>query len=95
MDPFTTSAADLRTHIESFSTEPLAYYFGDENSNYSEGWKIHQLEGTAASDLQVSLGQDQFVIGILERDNSDTYYLTFDGWDEANPPFIVVSYSIP
>jgi hypothetical protein len=34
-------------------------------------------------------------VGIFERDVSNTYYLEFDGWDDANPPYLVIDFFIP
>ncbi len=95
MDPLTTSAADLRTHIGTFNTSALAYYYGNESSTYAPGWKVHDLTGTAVADLQAALSQGWFAVGILERDGTDTYFLSFEGWNETNMPYLEVDYFVP
>jgi hypothetical protein len=32
-------------------------------------------------------------MGMASRDNSTTYYINWDGWNEANPPYLVVDYT--
>ena len=95
LDPLTVTAAELRTHIETFSSSGDAYYYGNELSSYTTGWKEHVLENTGLADFQAALSQGWFVTGILERDGTDTYYLVFDGWNETNVPYLEVDYFVP
>ena len=92
-DPVTTDAATLKNDIS--AEEGSGYYlYQEESSSYSTGWKVHTLGGTATTDLQNALAQDWFVIGIASTDNSSTYYIDFDGWNEANKPYLVVDYTV-
>jgi agmatine deiminase len=68
------------------------YLFREETSGYSTGWKTHILGGNANMDMQNALSEGWFAIGIMDRDNVSTYYIHFDGWAEANPPYLVVDY---
>jgi hypothetical protein len=51
------------------------------------------LGGSANSNLQSVLGQNWFAIGIFDRDASSTYYIGFDGWSQANKPYLVIDYT--
>jgi len=95
LDPLATTAADLRAHIGTFSTEGDAYYYGNEPSTYEPGWKIHDLAATGVEDFQAAMAQGWFATGILDRDGTDTYYVVFDGWNETNVPYLEVDYFIP
>ncbi len=92
MDPLTTSAADLRAHIETFGTSAVDYYYGNEASTYAPGWKVYDLINSATMDMEAALAQGWFAVGVLERDASDTYFVSFEGWNETNMPFLVVDY---
>jgi hypothetical protein len=59
------------------------------------GWYENELTGSAVVDIQAALAQDWFTIGISERTNNPTYFINFDGWDEANPPYINIVYTLP
>jgi hypothetical protein len=91
----TTTAANLRTHIGTFSTTTNAYYYGNEPSSYAIGWKTHVLAATGVADMQAALPQNWFAVGILERDGTDTYYIVFDGWNETNIPYLEIDYFVP
>jgi hypothetical protein len=67
--------------------------YANESSTFTTGWKSYPLTGTVNADLQAALGQNWFAVGMDERDNSATYYINWDGWSQANVPYIVVQYS--
>ena len=93
-NPLSIDATTL--HNDIVAEEQTNYYlFQNETSTFSPGWKQYELEGNVASDFQTSLIQDWFGIGIASRDNSTTYYINFDGWNEDNPPYLSVHYSQP
>jgi hypothetical protein len=69
------------------------YLYRSEASSYTTGWKIHTLGGNANANLQAALTQNWFAIGIMDRDNSASYYIGFDGWNEANKPYLIVDYT--
>lgn len=87
IDPLTASPADLMAEIQTNLYNNFA-----ESSTFAPGWKVAIMEGSANSDLQAALINDWFCLGINSTDNSVTYYLNFDGWNETNPPFLNVTY---
>ena len=91
-DPVSASPSVLYTDI---STEASSgyYLYIDENSSYTTGWKTHILGGSANTNLQAALAQNWFTIGIFDRDASSNYYIGFDGWNEANKPYLVIDYT--
>ncbi|MBN2174160.1 MAG: carboxypeptidase regulatory-like domain-containing protein [Bacteroidales bacterium] len=91
-DPFTTPASTLYSDI--YAEASSGYYlYNNENSSYSTGWKTHTLGGNVNANLEAALAQNWFAIGILDRDNSSSYYINFDGWNEANKPYLVIDYT--
>ncbi len=92
LDPLTASASDLKSDIETGD-----YNYFQDSYNTPNGWRVETLEGNANSDLEAALAQDWFCIGINSTDDNTTYYIEFDGWNEANQPYLVVDYtsSIP
>lgn len=95
LDPLTTPAATLATHIIGNEGTTLAYSYNNESSAFLPGWYTYPLGGTAIADLEASLGQDWFACGLTSRDNSTTYYVYIDGWNEANPPSLTIDYTVP
>jgi|SRR5690554_1312344 len=94
LDPVTTDAATLISTITANEVENLAYSYNNEGSSFSTGWKEYVLGGTAVEDFQAALTNDWFAVGIASRDNSTTYYVKLDGWDETNPPYLEVFYDV-
>jgi hypothetical protein len=93
IDPVTSTAADVFAAIQTGEDEGIAYLYSNESSGYPTGQKTLPLvEGNIISDFTAALSNGWFAIGISSRDNSDTYYITFDGWSEANPPYLKVMY---
>ncbi len=91
-DPVSTPAPTLYADIVAESASGY-YLYRSEASSYATGWKVHTLGGNAAADLQAALAQNWFAIGIMDRDNSSSYYIGFDGWNESNPPYLQVDYT--
>jgi hypothetical protein len=92
VDPVTDNAAVISNQIMNNTGEDAAYIYSDEESSFTTGWHAYPLGNNATIDLQNILGQGWFAIGIYDRDESTTYYINFDGWNETNPPFLIVSY---
>ena len=92
-DPLSASAGTIRSWIESHSGTSEAYYFGNESSSFSTGWHSWSLGNSANYDLENALTDGWFAVGIDSRDNDNQYYLIFDGWDETNPPYLVIDYT--
>jgi len=93
LNPLTATASELKTSIEANSGQTVAYLYANESSTFTTGWKSYPLTGTVNADLEAALGQNWFAVGMDERDNSATYYINWDGWSQANIPYIVVQYS--
>jgi carboxypeptidase T len=91
-DPLTATPSVLYTDIKAESSTGY-YLYRSEASSYATGWKVHMLGGNANANLQAALVQNWFAIGIMDRDNSATYYIGFDGWNETNKPYLVVNYT--
>ncbi len=87
-DPLTTTAGDMYTDIDNGPD----YNYYQESSGFPTGWKVDVIGGTANADLQAATVQGWWTIGIRTDDYFPTYGITFDGWNEANPPFLMVTY---
>lgn len=92
IDPVTGSASAIYNQISNNSSQSTAYIYSDESSSFSTGWHAYPMGNGAVSDLQSAISQGWFSIGIDDRDGSATYFINFDGWNEDNPPFLIVNY---
>ena len=93
MDPVTATASEIKDWVQTHTVTDSAYYYGNESSSFATGWHHWQLNSRANDDLEASLSNGWFAIGMDSRDNSTTYYIVFDGWNEANPPYLVIDYT--
>ncbi len=93
MDPVTALGSDIKDWVEAHSATDSAYYYGNESSSFATGWHNWILNAKANTDLENSLVNGWFAIGMDSRDYSTTYYIVFDGWNETNPPYLVVDYT--
>ena len=94
-NPVTSSAATVFADAMAGYAQGVAYVYSNESSTFTTGWHTYSLENGAVSDLQIAVASSQgwFATGIVDRDFSTTYYINFHGWNEANPPYIVVDYN--
>ena len=92
-DPLITDAATLYTDITDEKTAGY-YSFNDESSNFGVGWHSYNLIGNCAADLQNSLSNDWFAVGLASRDASSTFYLRLEGWNETHKPYLTVTYAV-
>jgi|GEM_PF-443824 len=95
VDPLTASPATLHSEINAGSSSSEAYLYRNESSSFSPGWYSYPLVNNAAADLLAAIPQGWFVVGIMDRDGSASYYLDLDGWNEANPPSLDIYWSAP
>jgi hypothetical protein len=95
LDPLATDAATLAEHINAGQGSAEAYSYNNESSSFEPGWHNYSLTGTAADDLSGALMDDWFAVGASPRDSGTSYYTIIDGWNEENPPYLVIDYSIP
>jgi hypothetical protein len=91
--PLTASALELKNAIEANSGQGVAYIYENESSSFATGWHDYPMENGAIADFEASLAQDWFAMGMDSRDNSSTYYIEWDGWNEANIPYLEVMYN--
>jgi carboxypeptidase T len=91
-DPVTASPSVLYNDIIAEASSGY-YLYRSETSSYTTGWKVYTLGGNANANLQAALVQNWFAIGIMDRDNSSSYYIGFDGWSQTNKPFLVIEYT--
>ena len=86
-DPLTASGATLWSEINAEANIYLSY----TGSAIPTGWNAFTLTGNANTDVQSLIGA-WWAVGCLETDCISTYYWTADGWNEANMPYITVTY---
>jgi hypothetical protein len=93
VNPVTGTASEINTQVSNNYQSGTAYSFNQESGTITNGWLIRSLESGAETDLENSLSQGWFAIGIVDWDFSTTYYVEFQGWAEANKPFLRVTYT--
>ncbi len=93
LDPLTAEPAALKAEIEANSATGVAYSYNNEASTFAVGWHEYLLSGTANADMTAALAQGWFAMGMDSRDNSATYFVNFEGWNETNVPYLEVEYS--
>ncbi|MEN8224641.1 MAG: T9SS type A sorting domain-containing protein [Bacteroidota bacterium] len=91
-DPLSTSAPDLFTEIQAGLSSQIAYSYNNENATFSPGWHAYQLGNGVLTDINNAVANDWFAVGIASRDNDPFFFLKFDGWNEANIPYLIVYY---
>jgi len=92
-NPIYTDPAALYTDIVAEATTGY-YLHQNESSSYTTGWKSYTLPQIACNDLEYNLiNSNRFIVGLVSRDTDPTYYINFDGWDEDNPPYLIVDYT--
>ncbi len=92
VNPVTDNAAAIFNQVSNNIDQGIAYIYSDESSSFPTGWHSYPMGTSVVPDMQNALGQGWFAIGIYDRDVSTTYYINFDGWNEPNPPYLVVNY---
>jgi hypothetical protein len=92
LNPLTATASELKSAIQANSASGTAYIFQNEPSTFTTGWKGYTMGTNSHSDFLNSLSQGWFAMGMDSRDNSTTYFINWDGWNETNKPYLVVYY---
>ncbi len=91
-DPQNTNADVLFNDITQEASN--GYYLkSNESSSFGTGWKNYTLEGNIKNDLEASLTNDWFALGIASRDPNTNFFIDFDGWNETNPPYLSIEYA--
>lgn len=93
-DPVTADAATLYAEIMDGTPEAIAYSYNDEDESFGEGWHEYVLTDAALIDLADAVEQGWFAVGCGGRDNNDTYFALFEGWNEVNVPYLEVFYNV-
>lgn len=93
-DPVTTDAATLYSEIMAGTPEATAYSYNNEGETFGVGWHEYVLADAALNDMAAALEQGWFAVGCGGRDNNDTYYALFEGWNETNVPYLEVSFNV-
>ncbi|MCF8365788.1 MAG: DUF4394 domain-containing protein, partial [Bacteroidales bacterium] len=93
LDPLTADPAALKAEIQANSGTGVAYAYNNEASSFAPGWHDYTLGGTVNADMTAALAQGWFAMGMDSRDNSATYYINFEGWNETNVPYLEVEYT--
>ena len=93
VNPVTATAAAINSQVSNNYQQGTAYSFNQEAGTLTIGWLTRPLETTAPTDLKNALGQGWFAIGIVDWDFSTSYYVEFQGWAEANIPYLTVIYT--
>jgi hypothetical protein len=93
INPVTADAETIFNQVSNNYQEGVAYYYNEEPGTMTNGWISRDLGYNVENDLQLAKNQGWFAIGITDFDFSQSYYVEFQGWQEANKPYLVVEYS--
>ncbi len=94
VNPVTDNTASIYNQVSNNAGQSDAYIYSDEASTFTTGWHTYAMENSALSDLQgaINSGRGWFAMGFIDRDGTNTYFIDFDGWSDANPPYIEITY---
>jgi len=92
VNPITGDAATINSQVSNNYQQGIAYSFNQEAGSLTNGWIERDFEAPALTDMKNALGQGWFAIGIVDWDFSTSYYVEFQGWAEANRPYLTVEY---
>jgi len=90
-----TPPVTLHNDIVAEGNYQSACYIYENQQLIPTGWYEDELAGFAAADIQSALTQNWFALGICERTNNPAYFINFDGWNETNPPYLTIAYTLP
>ena len=93
VNPISDPAATIYNQISAGYTQGTAYSFNQEAGTITNGWIQRPFEAPASVDMTSVLGQGWFAIGVVDWDFSTSYYVEFQGWNEANKPYLTVTYT--
>jgi len=87
VDPVTAAAADL------FAAITGGTLYADHSYCPGDGWNSISLNGDGITDLQTNWGTGVFALGFYEYEGYGSYAFNADGWAEANPPYLEITYT--
>ena len=92
-NPLTTGYSALYNDIVEGAGSGGDYGNFQENDGYPPGNYTYSLAGSIFEDIaNASNAQNWFTIGIVDYDYSTSYYIFLEGWAQANPPSLTVTY---
>jgi hypothetical protein len=94
LNPLTATAAELKAAAEANSADGTAYVYSNESSSFNTGQYSYLTESWTNTDLLAAVSQGWFAMGMDSRDNSTSYWINWDGWNQSNIPYLEVEYSI-
>jgi hypothetical protein len=92
LNPLTATAAELKAAAEANSADGTAYVYSNESSSFTTGQYSYLTESWTNTDLFAAVTQGWFAMGMDSRDNSTSYWINWDGWNQTNVPFLEVIY---
>mgnify|MGYP001259493346 CR=1 FL=1 len=92
LNPLTATAAELKDAIQANSASGTAYIYSNEASTFTTGQKTYTMGTNSHTPFLNSLSQGWFAMGMDSRDNSATYFINWDGWNQTNKPYLEVFY---
>jgi len=92
VNPVTGTAAAINSQVVNNYQSATAYSYNQESGNLTNGWINRPLGNNATTDMKNALTQGWFAVGIVDFDFSSSYYVYFQGWAEANKPYLRVNY---
>jgi hypothetical protein len=93
INPITGTASDIYNQVSNNYQQGVAYSFNQESGTLTNGWIERTLGASANEDMKNSLNQNWFAMGIVEWDFNPSWYVEFQGWAEANEPYLTVTYA--
>lgn len=93
-DPLSEDWGTLHADINSGISGTESYLYRSEPSTFAPGSYSHQLINGANTDLEASIQQGYFAMGVVDRDGAGTYHIYLDGWNDPNPPSLEIYWSI-
>jgi hypothetical protein len=93
VNPITGTASAIYTQVSNNYQQGTAYSFNQESGTMTNGWLQRTLESNAGVDMKNALSQGWFAIGVVDWDFSTSFYVEFQGWAEANKPYLTVTYT--
>jgi hypothetical protein len=89
VNPITGNASDIYNQVSTNYDQGLAYSYNQEPGTLPNDWTVRELtDNNAVADFEAALAQGWFAIGIVDWDFSTSYYVEFQGWAEANIPYL-------
>ena len=94
MDP-RVPGIDCAALVDDIEAEASSGYYASYTTAASGSASL-PMTAVACTDLEAALAQDWFGVGLCSRDWSyENYRVGFNGWNETNPPTLVVDYNPP